>query len=139
MPGVALHVLHSSGNQWRDDARAGRSAGLIQFTSSVYSYDDSYRGIKGSREVLLMNRDDMQRLGIGEGDALRVSTAASDGHERSLTLSAPGFDIPMGCAAGYYPECNRLIPLWHHAQESMVPAAKFIPIRVAKVGVTLRG
>jgi molybdopterin-dependent oxidoreductase alpha subunit len=104
-----------------------------QFTSSVYSYDDTYRGIKGSREVLLMNRHDMQRLRIGEADALLVSTAASDGHERRITLRATAYDIPVGCAAGYYPECNPLIPLWHHAEESMVPAAKFIPVRVAKV------
>ena len=38
------------------------------------------------------------------------------------------YDIPRGCVAGYYPECNPLIPLWHHAKESKVPAAKAIPI-----------
>ena len=42
------------------------------------------------------------------------------------------YDIPRGCVAGYYPKCNPLIPLWHHAV-SKVPAAKSIPIRIRKV------
>ena len=40
------------------------------------------------------------------------------------------YDIPQGCIAGYYPECNSLIPLWHYAKESKTPAAKAIPVRV---------
>jgi hypothetical protein len=38
------------------------------------------------------------------------------------------YDIPQGCSAAYYPECNPLIPLWHYAERSMVPAAKSVPI-----------
>ena len=45
-------------------------------------------------------------------------------------LRVTSYDIPPGCAAGYYPECNPLIPLWHHAEESFVPAAKAIPVRL---------
>ena len=41
--------------------------------------------------------------------------------------------IPEGCCAGYYPECNALIPLWHHAEGSKVPAAKAIPVRLNKL------
>ena len=104
-----------------------------QFTSSIYSYNDSYRGIHGSRSVLLMNRDDMRRLGIDEGERLEVATVASDGPMRGITLRATGYDISLGCAAGYYPECNLLIPLWHHAEHSKVPAAKFIPVRVRRI------
>jgi hypothetical protein len=33
---------------------------------------------------------------------------------------------------GYYPECNPLIPLYHHAKSSLVPAAKSIPVRLSK-------
>jgi hypothetical protein len=40
------------------------------------------------------------------------------------------YDIPEGNVAGYYPECNPLIPLWHHAEGSDTPAAKSIPVRV---------
>jgi hypothetical protein len=31
---------------------------------------------------------------------------------------------------GYYPECNPLLPLWHYAKQSKVPAAKSIPVRI---------
>jgi hypothetical protein len=42
------------------------------------------------------------------------------------------YALPRGCCAGYFPECNPLLPLWHHAEGSKVPAAKSIPIRVVK-------
>ncbi len=42
------------------------------------------------------------------------------------------YDIPEGNCAGYYPELNVLIPLWHYAERSKVPAAKAIPVRIAK-------
>jgi hypothetical protein len=40
------------------------------------------------------------------------------------------YSIQPGAAGGYYPELNVLIPLWHHAKESHVPAARSIPIRL---------
>jgi len=40
------------------------------------------------------------------------------------------YDIPEGNIGAYYPECNPLIPLWHHAEGSHTPAAKSIPVRV---------
>ena len=42
------------------------------------------------------------------------------------------YDIPRGCIGGYYPECNVLIPLWHHAEGSHVPAAKSVPVRIRR-------
>ena len=45
-------------------------------------------------------------------------------------LRVVSYDIPTECAAGYFPECNPLVPLWHHAEGSFVPAAKAIPIRL---------
>jgi anaerobic selenocysteine-containing dehydrogenase len=38
-----------------------------QFNTTIYSYDDRFRGIYGSRLVVLMNGDDMARLGLSEG------------------------------------------------------------------------
>ena len=42
------------------------------------------------------------------------------------------YNIPQGCVGGYYPECNPLIPLWHHAKGSLVPASKGIPVVIEK-------
>lgn len=39
--------------------------------------------------------------------------------------------IPHGCCGAYYPECNALIPLSHHAEGSKTPAAKSVPVRVS--------
>ncbi|WP_279478987.1 FdhF/YdeP family oxidoreductase [Aureimonas sp. SK2] len=107
-----------------------------QFNTTVYGYDDRLRGISGSRMVLLMNRDDMTRLGLKDQDFVDVETHADDGVERRVEgLRVHAFKLPKGDVGGYYPELNRLIPLWHHAKDSHVPAAKSVPIRVAKAKV----
>jgi molybdopterin-dependent oxidoreductase alpha subunit len=102
-----------------------------QFNTTIYGYDDRFRGIHGTRMVVLMNGSDIARLRLREGDRVELQTVADDGHDRRLGgLSVVAYDIPEGCIAGYYPECNSLIPLWHHAKGSKTPAAKSIPVRV---------
>ena len=49
-------------------------------------------------------------------------------------LRAIPYRIPRGCIAAYYPECNPLIPVAHHAIDSHVPAAKSVPVRVVRGG-----
>jgi len=103
-----------------------------QFNTTIYSLDDRFRGVYGTRRVLLMNQDDIRRLGFAEGDSVDVHTAVDDGHARSVRgLRVTPYDIPAGCAGGYYPECNALVPLAHHAEHSKVPASKAIPIRLS--------
>jgi molybdopterin-dependent oxidoreductase alpha subunit len=100
-----------------------------QFNTTVYSLNDRFRGVYGTRKVLLMNLIDIQRLGFSAGDEVVAITVAKDNVSRSVSqLRVTPYDIPEGCVAGYYPELNPLIPLWHHAEESQVPAAKSIPI-----------
>jgi molybdopterin-dependent oxidoreductase alpha subunit len=107
-----------------------------QFNTTVYSYDDRFRGIYGSRFVVLMHRNDIERFSLQEGDVIALHTAVDDGVEREVGgLRVVAYNIPEGCIAGYYPECNPLIPLWHHAEKSKVPAAKSIPVRI-KAGAT---
>src|SRR5262249_26144953 len=96
-----------------------------QFNTTIYSYDDRFRGIYGSRWVLMMNHDDMDRFGLKENDVVTLTTAVDDGVKREVGgFRIVAYDIPVGCVGGYYPECNPLIPLWHHAEKSKVPAAK---------------
>ncbi len=40
------------------------------------------------------------------------------------------YSIPEGCLGAYYPECNVLMSVEHHAEESHVPAAKTVPVRI---------
>ncbi|MBN8749823.1 putative oxidoreductase [Xylophilus ampelinus] len=102
-----------------------------QFNTTIYSLDDRFRGIVGTRQVLLLNPHDIERLGF-EPDALVDAHAATgDGVARTVrALRLVAYDIPRGCAAGYFPECNPLLPLWHRAARSHVPAAKWIPVRL---------
>ena len=102
-----------------------------QFNTTIYGYDDRLRGIRGTRSVILMHRNDIARFGLAESQMVVVTTATDDGIKRELKgLRIVTYDIPEGCVATYYPEANLLIPLWHHAERSKVPAAKSIPVRV---------
>ncbi|HEX4159503.1 MAG TPA: FdhF/YdeP family oxidoreductase [Rhizomicrobium sp.] len=104
-----------------------------QFNTTIYNEDDRFRGIQGGRYVVFINPDDMAELDLRQGDLVTLSTEASDGVERSLRgLQVVPYDIPRRSFAGYYPECNGLIPLWHFAEGSKVPAAKSIPVRISR-------
>ena len=106
-----------------------------QFNTTIYSHDDRFRGVYGSRMVLFMHRADMSRRALAPGEVVRLTCAADDGVERRVDgLVLVPYDIPPGTIAGYFPECNPLIPLWHHAKESKVPAAKAIDVRVERSG-----
>ena len=81
----------------------------------------------------------MTRHGLKKDDRVTLRTISEDGFERRVAgLRIQPYDIPQGCIAGYYPECNPLLPLWHHAKESKVPAAKSIPVLIVEVNGTPR-
>ena len=104
-----------------------------QFNTTVYGYDDRFRGIKGTREVVLMNRQDMADLGVGDGTLVNlIGDHGGNADKRVERYRVVPYNIPRGCVAGYYPELNPLIPVAHHAIESHVPAAKTVPIRLER-------
>jgi hypothetical protein len=47
-------------------------------------------------------------------------------------LTVFAYNVPRGCIGAYYPECNVLVPLNHHAEESKVPAGKSVPVRIIR-------
>jgi molybdopterin-dependent oxidoreductase alpha subunit len=102
-----------------------------QFNTTVYGYDDRFRGIRGTRDVVLMHVDDIAQQGLREGQIVTLVSDAGDGIAREVAgLTVVAFDVPRGCLGGYYPECNPLIPLSHHTVFSMLPAAKSVPVRI---------
>lgn len=102
-----------------------------QFNTTVYGYEDRFRGVSGGRDVLFVNRDDMRAMGLVEGQRAGLATVAEDGVERTMGgLRVTGYDIPRGCLGTYYPECNVLVAVGHHAQGSMTPASKSVPVRI---------
>ncbi|MBA3589147.1 FdhF/YdeP family oxidoreductase [Methylibium sp.] len=104
-----------------------------QFNTSIYGLHDRFRGVKGTRRVVFMNRGDIARLGLVDGETVSLATAVDDGVEREVHgMRVTAYDIPPGCCGAYYPECNPLIPLWHRAEDSKVPGFKATPVRVRR-------
>ncbi len=104
-----------------------------QFNTTVYGYEDRFRGISGTREVLFISRADMDRLGLTEGQTVGLETVWRDNVKRAMGgLRVTPYDIPDGCLGTYYPECNVLMPVGHHADESLTPAAKSVPVRITR-------
>ncbi len=102
-----------------------------QFNTTVYGYTDRFRGIHGTRMVVLMNRDDMDRLGLREGEIIGLRTPSTDNVRRAIWgFRVTPYGIPAGCVGTYYPEANALLPIWHFAEGSKTPAAKSVPVVV---------
>ncbi|MGF9694637.1 FdhF/YdeP family oxidoreductase [Rhizobium sp. 0TCS1.26] len=102
-----------------------------QFNTTIYGYSDRLRGIEGTRSVLLINPQEMQRAGLREGQVVGLESDADDGRKRYVGgLSVTPFDLPDGCLGGYYPELNALIALSHHDVQSKTPASKAVPVRI---------
>ena len=110
-----------------------------QFNTTVYGLDDRFRGVSGSRMIVFMHRDDIAGMGLQEGQEVGLACAAGDAFPREVHgLRVVAYDIPRGSLGAYYPECNPLIPLWQYADESLVPAAKSVPVRVVPSLVAAR-
>ncbi|KQT61762.1 MULTISPECIES: FdhF/YdeP family oxidoreductase [unclassified Aureimonas] len=104
-----------------------------QFNTTIYGYDDRLRGISGSRRVVLMNEGDMRRLGFVDQELVDIRTHADDEIDRRVEgFRVHAYSLPAGAVAGYYPELNPLMPLWHHDKEAHTPAAKSIPVEILK-------
>jgi len=102
-----------------------------QFNTTIYSYNDRYRGVKGDRMILFVNAEDREARGLEAGAVVALETISGDGIARrveGLTL----IDYPMsrGSVAGYYPELNPLLPLDYYDRISGTPAAKSVPVRI---------
>lgn len=104
-----------------------------QFNTTIYGYRDRFRGVYGTRMVLFINAADMRALGVNEGEHITLTGVNDDGVHREVTgLRVIAYDIPRGCVASYYPECNPLIPVGHHEREAKTPAAKSVPVTISK-------
>jgi molybdopterin-dependent oxidoreductase alpha subunit len=104
-----------------------------QFNTTIYGYSDRFRGIEGTRDVVLMSPGDMIRFGVEDGDFVTLVGDAGDQVRREVGgLRVVTYNIPEGSIAGYYPECNPLIPIWHHDEKSKTPSAKSVPVTLRR-------
>jgi anaerobic selenocysteine-containing dehydrogenase len=102
-----------------------------QFNATVYSYEDRFRGVKGTRMVVFMNAADMARYGLAKDDMVDLTTAMESDISRVVRgFRVVPYNIPEGCIGAYFPEANELVPLSHHDKKAQTPAYKAIPVRV---------
>ncbi|HEY3850815.1 MAG TPA: FdhF/YdeP family oxidoreductase, partial [Steroidobacteraceae bacterium] len=102
-----------------------------QFNTTIYGFSDRLRGIEGTRQVLLINPDEIERAGLNDGQMVMLVSDAEDGvHREAGPLKVTPFKLPDGCVGSYYPEMNPLIPLSHHDIQSKTPASKAVPVRI---------
>ncbi|MFQ3251539.1 MAG: molybdopterin-dependent oxidoreductase alpha subunit [Glaciecola sp.] len=100
-----------------------------QFNTTVYTNHDRYRGIKGTRRVIFINKSDAEKLGYSELQKVSIQALSNKQkvvHDFILVF----YDIPKGCIAGYYPETNNLISIKDFAHKSFTPAYKSVPVRI---------
>jgi anaerobic selenocysteine-containing dehydrogenase len=100
-----------------------------QFNTVVYEVEDLYRGNR-HRDVVMMSAEDGARLGLAEGDRVRVENETG-----ALEVAAAFVDLPPGNLAMYYPEANALVPR-RVDPRSKTPAFKSIRVRLAPVAAT---
>jgi anaerobic selenocysteine-containing dehydrogenase len=74
-----------------------------QFNTTVYGYDDRFRGIHGTRMVVLIHRNDMARFSLNVRDVVTLSTAVDDGGQRGVRSDGGAVRHPRGQRRGVVP------------------------------------
>ncbi len=107
-----------------------------QFNTTIYSLNDRYRGIHKGRDIVFVNPDDLDDLGLIDGQRVDIFSEWKDEPDRVLTnYRVVSYPTAKGCAAAYFPEANVLIPLASAAEGSNCPVSKAIIVRLEPVRV----
>ena len=104
-----------------------------QFNTTIYEYNDRYRGIYNERRVIFLNPQDMADRSI-EAKAVVNITSHFQGQQRHARgyIAVP-YNIPRGNCAMYFPEANVLVPIGSVAHVSNTPTSKYVIVTVAPV------
>jgi anaerobic selenocysteine-containing dehydrogenase len=102
-----------------------------QFNTSIYGLIDRYRGIKNDRKIVMMNKKDMDALGLKPKQKVNLSNPLSPDTLHLSGFSVVPYPIPLGCIATYFPEANALISIQHTAKTSQTPIYKSSIITVS--------
>ncbi|RZK24890.1 MAG: hypothetical protein EOO63_16785, partial [Hymenobacter sp.] len=107
-----------------------------QFNTTIYDYNDRYRGIHGERRVLFMNREDIAERGLQAKDLIDI-TSHFEGEQRKVEVfQVVPYDIPKGNVCAYFPEANPLVPISSVAKVSNTPTSKYVVVTVEKSKVS---
>ncbi len=105
-----------------------------QFNTTIYSFNDRYRGIRNGRDVVFVNPDDLAELGLQDGERVDIISEWRDEPDRVLrNYRIVSYPTAKGCAAAYFPEANVLVPLASAALGSNTPVSKAVIVRLVAV------
>jgi molybdopterin-dependent oxidoreductase alpha subunit len=106
-----------------------------QFNTTIYEYNDRYRGIHGERRVLFMNPADMAARSIKAKDLIDITSHYQGEERRVEKFVAVPYDIPEGNVCAYFPEANPLVPIGSVAKVSNTPTSKYVVVTVVPTAV----
>src|SRR5260370_36324399 len=93
-----------------------------QYNTTIYSMNDRYRGVYGTRTVVFMNKDDMAARGIAPQALVEIEALSDDDIDRRGSgIAALLYDIPLGLITGHYPGTHPLLALPLHNVHSGTP------------------
>jgi molybdopterin-dependent oxidoreductase alpha subunit len=99
-----------------------------QFNTTIYGEDDRYRGIYGGRRVVFLNEADVRQLGLRRDQWVDLIAHSGTQTRRAERFKVVPYEIPLGCAAAYYPETNVLVAVQDVADGSNQPSSKSLVI-----------
>jgi len=103
-----------------------------QYNTTIYGFDDRYRGVHGLRKVCFISPTDLRALGFADGERVDITSVWHDGERTVSGFCLVEYDIPPGCLASYFPETNALVPLDSFAERARTPTSKSIPVRLSR-------
>lgn len=101
-----------------------------QFNTTIYGLDDRYRGIYNERRIILMNKEDIQKHGFKDGDAVDIFNHDNGTERVARSFIIVEYPIPKKCVATYFPEANVLVPITSVAEKSNTPVSKAVKVTV---------
>ena len=101
-----------------------------QFNTTIYDYNDRYRGVYHERRVIFLNRADMAARGIREKQLVDITSHFEGQQRHAQKFIAVPYDIPRGNCAVYFPEGNVLVPIGSVDRESSTPTSKYVVVTV---------
>lgn len=104
-----------------------------QYNTISYGLDDRYRGIRGGRRVLFINKADLRKRGLHDGQLVDVISEYDGQIRRAENFRLVEYDHAVDCVSGYFPELNILVPLEQRAHGSETPVSKSLVVRLEPV------
>lgn len=103
-----------------------------QFNTTIYGFDDRYRGIFNERRVIFMNQEDIENQNLKPYDVVNIFSNYENKIRKVENFKVVPYSIPKGCVATYFPESNPLVPIQCVAEGSNTPTSKSVIVQVEK-------